>query len=500
MVRGYTSPGQYDDPDTIPLLHGERLQQQRKLPASVKAHLEADAPGNSGVVAGFVQMLQGNLGPGILTLPFVFTQGGVAVTSCMLVLVLLLTLYSMSLVLRAKKFVHSQPKWVDVEESKRPQSFQGIGRELLGPRGEKVIIVFVAMMQLGICMVFFNFAATELIAVEEYYMLDRNESSDVLAHPDNTTHTPTLGKPEIILCATPLALALSLGRSPTVIVVAASMATLIMYTTIGTILFLVFWHVYAYFPGWKELQVAPLKPAYLPIAFGNLVYTVTTSIGILLPIENSLGPRAKTQYQGIVTAAMTVTLLLDMMVGLLSNVAFGPQTHESITAEFIEEEIGRPDWIIGINCALALSVLLTYPLQFRPACEVVEAAVGVGALPDEDDNGGLLLQDGEVDRTWWQKWGYIPVRTVLVLFTAALAAGIPQLDLMVSLAGSFTACVLALMIPPAMDIATMYASGSFPKGRVAMDTLVVLVGILGLVGGTGATLLQIAGVDVEKLL
>ena len=51
-------------------------------------HLHVDTAGDkSGVMAGFVQMLQGNLGPGILTLPYVFTQGGVIITSAMLILV-----------------------------------------------------------------------------------------------------------------------------------------------------------------------------------------------------------------------------------------------------------------------------------------------------------------------------------------------------------------------------------------------------------------------------
>lgn len=92
------------------------------------------------------------------------------------------------------------------------------------------------------------------------------------------------------------------------------------------------------------------------------------------------------------------------------------------------------------------------------------------------------------------------MRTALVLFTAALAAGVPQLDLMVALAGSFTACVLALMIPPAMDIAMMRKDNTFPPMRVFLDSVVVIVGILGLIGGTGATLLQLAGVDVDDLL
>ena len=36
-------------------------------------------------------------------------------------------------------------QWINVEDSKRPQSFQAVGRELLGARGEKVIVVFVVM-------------------------------------------------------------------------------------------------------------------------------------------------------------------------------------------------------------------------------------------------------------------------------------------------------------------------------------------------------------------
>ena len=92
------------------------------------------------------------------------------------------------------------------------------------------------------------------------------------------------------------------------------------------------------------------------------------------------------------------------------------------------------------------------------------------------------------------------MRVTLVLFTAGLAAGVPQLDLMVSLAGSFTACVLALMIPPAMDMAIMHADDNYPPLRVFLACVVVVIGLVGLVGGTGATLLEICGVKVEEFL
>ena len=43
-------------------------------------------------------------------------------------------------------------------------------------QGEKVIIVFVVLMQLGICMVFFNYAAENIVAVEKYYLSLGNAS------------------------------------------------------------------------------------------------------------------------------------------------------------------------------------------------------------------------------------------------------------------------------------------------------------------------------------
>lgn len=529
----------------------------------------------SGRTAAFVQVLQGNLGPGILTLPYIFTTGGVVITSAMLATVLLLTLYSMSLVLNAKKWVHKSKKWINVADSQRPQSFQAVGRELLGKTGEKIIICFVVLMQLGICMVFLNFSAENMIAVEAYFRntgnitclpLDPdgiegfvpydgdNDTDDGLPYcDDNGVHTITyvmiavvvgmlaevfavgisvksgvepigagvaiaigtavigaivsvmatvgsLSKPELVFATAPLSLALSLGRSSKITVVSAAMATSIMYTSVGTVFFLVGSHFLYYYPGTDAIQVHPKKPYELPIVFGNLVYTVTTSIGILLPIENTLNARARAGYGVTVKSAMTCALILFLATGLLSNIAFGPQTEISVTAEFIKDDIGYPLWIVIINCLLALSVLLTFPLQFRPASEVVEMLLH--AVPDSDvkDDIGLELEKVERKQTFWARFGYIPVRAVLVIITAVVAAFVPQLDLIVAFAGSLTSCVLAMMIPPAMDIAMMRADGHYSMLRMPLDCIVIFVGVGGLLGGSAASLMEIIGIDVCDIL
>ena len=271
---------------------------------------------------------------------------------------------------------------------------------------------------------------------------------------------------------------------------------------LGTILYLVGLHFWKYYHGikpiaeknWAGVQVWPEHNIDLPIVFGNLVYTVTTAVGILLPIENSMKLSARRKFPQVLMAAMLGALALFMLVGALANFAFGKQTEPSITAAFVQAEIGEPTFISVINCMLAVSVILTYPLQFRPAANVIERAVGVDA-EDSRSSTSQTLQSAAIPlRSWWRSRGYIPVRFFLIILTAGLAASVPKLDLVVSFAGSFTSCVLAMMIPPAMDFAVMKREGRYPVGRMVMNSVLVFIGVVGLLGGTGATLLEILGI------
>eukprot|EP00039_Didymoeca_costata_P020334 m.340895 g.340895 ORF g.340895 m.340895 type:complete len:508 (+) comp19626_c0_seq1:380-1903(+) len=479
-------------------------EKSKLLGGSTSSTIESGGQQEKGVgkVGAFIQMLQGNLGPGILTLPYAFTVGGTVITAVMLCLVGGCTLYSMQLVLMSKRSLHMSERWRQEKEINRPQSFQAVGRELLGPVGERVIIVFVVLMQLGICAVFLNYAAENLVAVEDYFLSNDNatclETPGDLVPPFDGDFPPeqgpchpkgALSKEIIVVAATPIALLLSIGRSALLITIATTCATLIMYTAIGTILVLVMYHFHHSFPGIKNVEIWPEDATELPIVFGSLVYTVTTSVGILVPIQDSMTAAARQSYTSVVNAAIGTAVILFLAVGLLSNFAFGVQSEASITSEFIRSNIGDATYISVVNIFLALSVLLTYPLQFRPASQVVESACGLPTNePDEENN--LTLQEEVDNRTFWQRFGFLFVRGGLVVATAAFAALVPQLDLVVSFAGSFTSCILAMVIPPLMDFSTMQREGHFPKIRVALNTLVMICGVGGMLGGTGATLLE----------
>eukprot|EP00041_Stephanoeca_diplocostata_P002766 m.29551 g.29551 ORF g.29551 m.29551 type:complete len:104 (+) comp13744_c0_seq2:245-556(+) len=65
------------------------------LPRSPNRRAE-ETPGN-GSFSACIQLLQGNLSPGMLILPFIFTIGGIATSSILVVVVVLLAWYAMRL-------------------------------------------------------------------------------------------------------------------------------------------------------------------------------------------------------------------------------------------------------------------------------------------------------------------------------------------------------------------------------------------------------------------
>ena len=59
----------------------------------------------------------------------------------------------------------------------------------------------------------------------------------------------------------------------------------------------------------------------------------------------------------------------------------------------------------------------------------------------DNSSNPLVLQDNEIPTTFLQRHGYLFIRTGLVFLCAGGAILVPRLDLVISLAGSFTSCV-----------------------------------------------------------
>ena len=89
-----------------------------------------------------------------------------------------------------------------------------------------------------------------------------------------------------------------------------------------------------------------------------------------------------------------------------------------------------------VKVMMALSVFSSYTVQFHVPVDIINSYIQERIAPDKHLKVEYLI------------------RLVLALFTFSLAAGIPRLDLFISLVGSVSSSTLALMAPPIIDTVT----------------------------------------------
>ena len=99
----------------------------------------------------------------------------------------------------------------------------------------------------------------------------------------------------------------------------------------------------------------------------------------MLPIENAMADPSRVST--VIFISMGVYCLVMLLVAIVPVVTFSEITQGSLTAELghrFREPDDRP-WVAAMNLLVTLAVVLTYPVQFYPCIEVIEARCGVGA-------------------------------------------------------------------------------------------------------------------------
>ena len=99
----------------------------------------------------------------------------------------------------------------------------------------------------------------------------------------------------------------------------------------------------------------------------------------MLPIENAMADPSR--VSAVIFISMGVYCLVMLLVAIIPVVTFSEITQGSLTAELghrFREPDDRP-WVAAMNLLVTIAVILTYPVQFYPCIEVIEARCGVGA-------------------------------------------------------------------------------------------------------------------------
>jgi amino acid permease len=340
-----------------------------------------------------MHLIKGNLGPGCLNLPHAFVLSGWLLGSTLLIVIAIQGIYSMYLLAYCK----------DLLRDKHAHTFMDVAHEALGTKGQRVVQMFLFVLQGGVCSVFLSLIATNLAA--------------------QTGLSMTL----CIAMVTFALLGIVLQRALKDLRWLSTTANALMLTAILT----------AAIAGILEiLQNPDLPQANQRRGTSNMgdIATFVSSmffsfegIGLVLPVENSFtkgyatvqeASHANVHYRSrVLVGAMSIVATLFLLIGVTASLGFPDIVSGSITA-YLEARYHDNAWFGIVNALVIVAVFLTFPLQLTPAMEVLDEWLAPGCRPttmcysssndnDESDNNdeggrgndGLMVVIQRVDST-----------------------------------------------------------------------------------------------------
>lgn len=201
----------------------------------------------------------------------------------------------------------------------------------------------------------------------------------------------------------------------------------------------------------------------MPNFFSNSMFAFM-GIGLVLPLENGMEtPGQFYGWLGVLNTGFTMVIIMFDIVGYFGYLRFGNVVQGSITLNLPGNEILAQ----LVKIAMAIAVLLTYPIQFYIPRDIMEPWV----LAKMEQRAGSPLAPS---RTRLVQYTF---RTALVVMTFGFAAAVPNIGLFIGLIGSFVSTALAIIFPPIIHLLAM-------KENVS-TYLKVKAAILILVGGVG---------------
>ncbi|XP_072486857.1 proton-coupled amino acid transporter 1-like isoform X2 [Notamacropus eugenii] len=302
--------------------------------------------------------------------------------------------------------------------------------------------------QLGFCSVYFLFLADNFKQVAETISLsNRCQQNETLKEM-----LPSLNLHLYMLTFLPFVILLVFFHN---------FLMLSIFSTVGNIAILgsvalIFGYILQDIPNPKNLPRSTNWQAYF-LFFGTAIFSLE-GIGVILPLENQM--KYPNHYVVILYMVMPIIIILYVCLGTLGYMRFGEAIQASIT-------LNLPNcWIYQfVKMLYSIGIFFTYALQFYVPAEIIIPLV-ISWVPEQ-----------------WELLVDLSVRAIMVCMTYIFAMMIPQMELVVALLGSASCSVLALIIPPLLEICTYYLDG-LSSFTIMKDIFISTLGILGCIMGT----------------
>jgi solute carrier family 36 (proton-coupled amino acid transporter) len=377
-----------------------------------------------------LNVIKANSGSGVLSLPYGFLMGGLVASPILLLIVGTFSVYCSILLVQCRNRLRD----------KQANSYGLITREVYGLPGIIFVEFFLLLTQVGVCVAFVVFIASNLANILGYFPFE--------------IYCLLLFIPCWLLSC------IRTWRMLAPISAAASLCTL------SGVLLIAVYDMYLIYD--RRGIAEPIEAVSISTMFifiGIAVYTFE-GIALVLPIENSM--KKPSHFNWLFSSVIGAIFLAYAFFGTLCYAAIGPDIQEVITLNL------PPDSLIGYTIALLLcgSLLGTYPASMFPTSEITERLIFSAKFWNKSDMHGTF-------RYWLQNaW-----RAALVLLTLVLAAFIgEQFGVLVSLIGSMGSAVLSFVLPCALHLKLFWKETSPPLK--IMHAALCLVGCLVSIFGT----------------
>ncbi|XP_005103535.3 proton-coupled amino acid transporter 1 [Aplysia californica] len=201
----------------------------------------------------------------------------------------------------------------------------------------------------------------------------------------------------------------------------------------------------------------------LPVLVGSSVFSVE-GITMTIPVHNKTkNPRDFGGACGLLMVATTCTLCLNSAIGFFAYLSVGDEVTGNLLVTLPNE------WgYTAVKFAYALVVFLTFALQGYLPGEILAAKI--------KESSKIDVVTRQADKI---------ARTAVVVVTYLVAALIPNVELAMSLCGSFTVVFIVFIFPPVAEMLILSKDeGGVPKLVLVKDCAILVFGVLAFFTGT----------------
>lgn len=403
-----------------------------------------------------IHILKGNIGIGVLTLPIAIRNSGLLFGSIGLALIAYMCVHCMKMLVHAAhKACAKRPNAVFLDYADTAEAaFSDAGGNWTkcAPLMRKVVNLFLCLSQVGSNAVYVLFIAQNIQPIVEHY---------------GGAFFETLNYRYYILAILPFMIAICMIKNLRYLSPFSVIANIFQFVGLGIIFFYIFRD---HLPDSSSVPWMASSNR-LPLFFGTAIFAIE-GISVVLPIENQMKrPKEMLGWNGVLNTSMGMVGILYVGMGFYGFLKYGEHIESSITLNL------PPGDILAQICLLlfSLSIFFSYALQFYVLMEIL----------------GPNVIRPRVPQRWFTLSEY-STRIIINIFTFALAATVPWLDLVVSLLGAVKMSTLAIMAPALIDTASHWNGGrGCMNWRLVKNGFIFLIGFFGCIMGTYVSVLNI---------